>query len=182
MSTVRFIGCLHFGHNWMARHRGFKDTLEHDETIVEVWNRTVNKKDIVYILGDITMETPDYYYQLDRLKGTKKVVLGNHDLMEHIPELMKYVSGIAGMIDYKECALTHCPIHPNEVTFYKANIHAHIHENKLHEVNIKDRYLDDNSKQVNTLNKYINVDAHLIKYQPKTLEELFKFQLTGEYY
>ncbi len=172
MSQVRFIGCFHLGHEWMARHRGFQDSLHHDEYLINQWNKIVNKKDITYILGDITMEKNEHYYLLDQLNGRKIVILGNHDLPKHSKELLNYVESVAGMIDYKGCALTHCPIHPAEISFYRLNIHAHIHENKLDEIEYLSRYGDPGEKVEKTLHKYRCVDAKLINFKPKTLEEL----------
>ena len=173
MSIVRFIGCLHLGHENIAKHRGFVNSEEHDETLVNTWNSTVHKKDTTYILGDITMETADHYWQLDRLSGIKHVILGNHDRRQDVLELLKYVHSVSGVIDYKGYSLTHVPIHPNEVQFYKGNIHAHIHHvNKLEEVSVNDSYLDEGSKPTPTLRKYFNVDAKLIHFKPKTLLEL----------
>lgn len=171
MST-RFIGCLHLGHQWMAKHRGFMDSEEHDEYLIEQWNKTIHNKDLTYILGDVTMETAQHYYQLDRLNGRKIVVLGNHDLVRDVKELLKYVENVAGMIDYKGCCLTHSPIHPSEIHFYRANIHAHIHENELVECITPDKYKDHDSVLQTTLHKYINVDAKLIDFKPKSLDEL----------
>jgi calcineurin-like phosphoesterase family protein len=54
MSTY-FIGCLHFGHEFMAIKRGFEDSLAHDEHLISEWNKIVNKKDLTWILGDITI-------------------------------------------------------------------------------------------------------------------------------
>lgn len=158
----------------MAKHRGFQDEFYHDEHLIDMWNRTVHKKDLTFILGDVTMEKSDHYFQLDRLNGRKIVVLGNHDLPKHVPELLKHVESVAGMVDYKGCVLTHAPIHPNEVAFCRLNIHAHIHENKLWEVATSNRYADEGHKIVKTLHKYRCVDAHLIGYKPKTLEELLR--------
>lgn len=175
MSNVRFIGCLHFGHKWMANYRGFQDAFYHDEHLIKEWNKVVNKKDLTYILGDITMESNLFYPYLDRLNGRKIVVLGNHDLPKHSRELLDYVEFVAGMIDYKGYILTHAPIHPNESSFCKGNIHAHIHhKNILNEVYTPERYGDSDTKEVPypTLHKYYNVDAHLINYKPKTLIEL----------
>lgn len=172
MSQVRFIGCLHLGHEWMARYRGFQDSLHHDEYLINQWNKIVNKKDITYILGDITMEKSEHYYLLDQLNGRKIIVLGNHDLPKHSKELLNYVESVAGMIDYKGCVLTHCPIHPAEISFCRLNIHAHIHENKLEEVEYLSRYGDPGEKVEKTLHKYRCVDAKLIDFKPKTLEEL----------
>jgi calcineurin-like phosphoesterase family protein len=175
MSNVRFIGCLHFGHKWMARYRGFQDEFYHDEHLIEEWNKVVHKKDLTYILGDITMETSKHYYQLDRLKGRKIVVLGNHDKHQDVKELLKYVDSVGGMIDYKGFVLTHAPIHPNEISFCRGNIHAHIHhKNELHEVYVPERYGESDTKKVPypTQHKYYNVDAHLMSYKPKTIDEL----------
>jgi len=174
MSCVRFIGCLHLGHESIAKHRGFNDSYCHDEHLIEQWNKTVHKRDLTYILGDVTMEKDTFYYQLDRLNGRKIVVLGNHDLPKHIKELLKYVESVAGMVDYKGFCLTHAPIHPSEIGFYRGNIHAHIHENKLWEVKTSNSYLDEGYEITNTLHKYHNVDAKMIEFKPKTIQELTK--------
>lgn len=172
MSQVRFIGCLHLGHKWMAKHRGFQDEFHHDKHLIKEWNKIVHKKDLTYILGDVTMESKEHYYYLDQLNGRKIVVMGNHDLHKHTRELLNYVESVAGMIDYKGFCLTHAPIHPNEIGLYKGNFHAHIHENILNEVEIPSIYKDYNSKLTASLHKYYNVDAKLINFKPKTIEEL----------
>src|SRR5688572_22609782 len=164
--SVYFIGCLHFGHKWMAQHRGFQDEFYHDEHIIDKWNSVINKKDLVWILGDITMETTEHYYRLDMLNGRKKVVLGNHDMPEHTRELLKYVETVAGCVDYKGYVLSHCPIHPNEISFCRGNIHAHIHENELDELYVEGRYGDDGEVGLPTVNKYHNVDAKRLNFKP----------------
>lgn len=156
---VRFISDLHFGHENMAKNlRCFESAIEHDEYIIQCWNDTVtNKKDITYILGDITMEHSKFYYLLNRLNGIKHVVLGNHDRRQDVPKLLKYVDTVSGMINYKkEFILTHCPIHPSELEYrYKYNIHGHVHVKSI----------DDS--------RYINVCCEVIDYKPKLIEELF---------
>jgi calcineurin-like phosphoesterase family protein len=177
ISTVRFIGCLHLGHAAIARYRGFESAEEHDEHLIKRWNLMVAKRDTTYIVGDVTMEKSLDYYKLDQLNGRKIVVLGNHDRHQNVKELLQYVDGVAGAVDYKGFIVTHVPIHPNEVQFYRGNIHAHIHHvNKLEEVVVNDSYLDEDSKPAPTLHKYFNVDAHLIGYQPKSIEDLRTFK------
>lgn len=156
----RIISDLHFGHKSMAIHRGFKDEYEHDEFLIEQWNKVIRSpKQLVYILGDITMEKSFYYYQLDRLNGRKIVVLGNHDRHQDVKEMLKYVENVAGMIEYKGFILTHCPIHESELLDkYRGNIHGHNHDSPL-----------NNSR-------YFNVACEQIGYQPKTIEELLKIQ------
>lgn len=175
MSQVRFIGCLHLGHNAIAKMRGFENSDEHDDYLIKQWNKVVHKRDTIYILGDITMENSKHYYKLDQLNGRKIVVLGNHDRYQDVKELLNYVDGVAGMVDYKGCALTHSPIHVNEIGSYKYNIHAHIHNNELHEFHASDSYNDKGFQIKPTKHKYICVDAHNIGYVPMTLEEINKY-------
>jgi calcineurin-like phosphoesterase family protein len=163
MSIVRFIADLHFSHTNMAIRRGFSTVEEHDEHIITKWNSVVNKRDITYILGDITMEKSTPYHLLDRLNGTKKVILGNHDKPSHVPELLKYVNSVGGMVQYKGVVLTHGPIHPSELEYrFPLNIHGHIHDKVVvldHWTNIPDQ-------------RYICVSCERIDYTPKTLDEL----------
>jgi calcineurin-like phosphoesterase family protein len=152
----------------MATHRGFHDVFYHDEHIIDCWNSVVKKKDLVYILGDITMESSDHYYRLDAMNGRKKVVLGNHDDPRHIPELLKYVEEVSGMLKYKGIWLTHCPVHERELEFrVSRNIHGHIHEHnimKLESNGFKDEWVPDD--------RYINVSCEQVDYKPQTLEQL----------
>lgn len=160
MSVIRYYSDPHFGHRNMAIRRGFKDEYEMNERIVSEWNKVVSKRDVTYILGDITMEKASEYYWLDQLNGIKKVILGNHDRPQHVPELLKYVNTVASMKylkdkKYGNIILTHAPIHPCELDYrYNINIHGHVHENTL----------DDK--------RYINVSAEVIDYKPKLLSEL----------
>lgn len=163
MSQVRFIADLHFGHKFMAEHRGFESIEAHDEHVINQWNSVVNKRDITYILGDITMEKSDSYPLLNRLNGIKKVVLGNHDKAAHVPELLKYVNSVAAMVQYKGIFLTHCPIHPMEMDCrVHHNIHGHIHGKVVmldHWSNIPDQ-------------RYHCVSCEHVDFKPKTLEQL----------
>lgn len=174
MSNVRFIGCLHFGHEKIAKMRGFKDSFDHDRHLISMWNKTVSKRDLTFILGDVTMEDPDYYCYLNQMNGRKIVVMGNHDLHRDVRQLLKHVESVAGMIKYKGFFLTHAPIHPNDLGRCKGNIHAHIHENKLIEVMAESHWKDSDSEIVPTLHKYYNVDAKMIDFIPKSLIDLTK--------
>jgi len=154
MGEVFVISDLHFGHNNMALHRGFSSSVEHDAHIVGCWNSVVKKNDTVYILGDITMEKTQPYPILSALNGFKKVILGNHDQPQHVPELLKYVNSVCSMLSLKGFVLTHCPIHPSELERFKKNIHGHVHENTLP---------DD---------RYVNVSCEVINYTPILLKNI----------
>lgn len=169
MSRVFFIADLHLGHTNMSIKRGFATVEEHDEHIIEKWNNVVHKRDITYILGDITMEKSSPYHLLDRLNGTKHVVLGNHDRKQDVKKLLEHVESVAGMIQYKGIMLTHCPIHPMELEYrFKHNIHGHIHENQV-EYDFK---LFGVSLFKRVDRRYVCVSCERVDYTPKTLEEL----------
>jgi len=156
--SVFFISDLHFGHENMAIKRGFSCSGEMNEHIIKCWNSVIDKRDMVYILGDITMEKTLDYPLLNRLKGDKNVVLGNHDQRQHVTELLKYVNSVSGMINYKGVyILTHCPIHPCELDFrFKYNIHGHVHENSLPD------------------KRYINVSCEEVNYTPIEFSKLIE--------
>lgn len=172
MARVFFIADLHLSHTNMAIKRGFATVEEHDEYIIEKWNSVISKRDIVYILGDITMEKSAPYHLLDRLNGTKHVVLGNHDRKQDVKKLLEHVESVAGMIQYKGIMLTHCPIHPMELDYrFKHNIHGHIHDKvvtKTGYIEVEGGY---NVEQVPD-ERYVCVSCERVDYTPKTLEEL----------
>lgn len=160
MSIVRFIADLHLGHTNMALHRGFSSVEEHDEHIIAKWNSVVTKRDVTYILGDVTMEKSAPYPLLDRMNGVKHIVLGNHDRRQDAKRLLQYAESIAGMIQYKGVMLTHCPIHPMELDYrFNKNIHGHIHEKVV---------LLNGSPDP----RYICVSCEQVDYTPKSLQEL----------
>jgi len=54
--------------------------LQNDWLIRDVFNKYINKKDDVYILGDLSMSPKnDAEKFIDRLNGNKHLILGNHD-------------------------------------------------------------------------------------------------------
>lgn len=76
-----FTSDLHFGHEGVLRHRELFSTVEEmDEVLIENWNKTVKRNDIVVITGDMFYRNkrPACEY-LEILKGRKILVKGNHD-------------------------------------------------------------------------------------------------------
>ena len=118
---------LHFGHDKLAVHRGFKNAEEQDRYIIDTWNAHINKRDTVWILGDVAMGNPDNIDRLSELNGTLKLVLGNHD-NRNMERYMRHVSQIYGAFSMRECILTHIPVHPTQLdSRYRYNIHGHLH-------------------------------------------------------
>jgi calcineurin-like phosphoesterase family protein len=164
MSIVRFIADLHLSHQNMATRRGFSTVEEHDEHIIAKWNSVVNKRDVTYILGDVTMEKSSPYPLLDRLNGIKHIVLGNHDRRQDTKKLFEYAESVAGMIQYKGIMLTHAPIHPMELEYrFNKNIHGHIHDKVVMKMLDGWEIPDE---------RYFCVSCEQVDYLPKSLKDL----------
>ena len=125
--SVFFTSDLHLGHAFMARHRGFDSIEEHDEAVISSIEPFLTKRTLLWILGDVVWHNSSLKH-LARLKGSLKLVLGNHD---NFPTgtYLKYFSKLYGAVMYKGLILTHIPIHPQEVYRGRLNVHGHIHAN-----------------------------------------------------
>lgn len=85
MNNTFLISDLHMGHtNLIVRgvRSQFKDCKEHDNTIINNWNKVVTKGDLVYVLGDCVWNGD--FSTFEQLNGTKIVIKGNHDKKEHL--------------------------------------------------------------------------------------------------
>lgn len=128
MSRVFFTSDLHLGHKSLCNGLRGMSAEESDGLIIENWNKTVHKKDVVYILGDITMEKHyDIAKMMSSLRGAKYIIGGNHDTMRCCKEYMRLGIPMLGCLNYKGFFCTHIPIHPRELDFCRGNIHGHIH-------------------------------------------------------
>lgn len=128
MSRVFFTSDLHFGHNNICvNHRGMT-VEENDKLIIKNWNNKVSKRDIVYILGDITMEKHKFIEDyLNQLQGDIRIIGGNHDNKRCVLEYVRLGIPVLGCLEYKGFICTHIPVHSSQVQFYRGNIHGHIH-------------------------------------------------------
>lgn len=134
MIDTWFTADTHFGHKNILSYenssRGmFSSMEEHDEELIKRWNSVVKKNDNVYHLGDFCLNRKMIPVLADRLKGYKRLILGNHDLyptQEYLicfPKLYACLAK-AGFI------MTHIPIHPSH-TRWELNVHGHLHSNKV---------------------------------------------------
>lgn len=128
MTEVFHIGDLHFGHKNITKFRPtvggilVNDESEHREVVIQLWNETVSKRDVVWLHGDILFDA-DLLHQLGRLNGNKNLILGNHDIQLRD---WVYFNKVCGFEKYKKSWLSHAPIHPAELRG-KINIHGHVH-------------------------------------------------------
>lgn len=133
MNRVFIISDTHFGHKkiieFEATNRPFLTVEEHDAELVRRWNATVKKNDTVWHLGDVLFGR-EAFVTLGLLNGVKKLVMGNHD--RYPTELyLEHFNQVLGSAKLRGCILTHVPVHPSQFGRYRANIHGHLHSNKM---------------------------------------------------
>ena len=80
--TIWFTSDWHLGHKRILDYtdRPFGSVEEMNEALVSNHNLMVGPKDTTYFLGDMIMGGwKNNIHHIDRLNGTKRLVLGNHD-------------------------------------------------------------------------------------------------------
>lgn len=168
MSKVFVISDTHFFHKnvieFEKEARPFSSVEEMNEAIVNRWNSVVTKRDTVWHLGDVCFGKSSNLEILDRLNGTKKLVMGNHD-QHGVSEYLKYFKDIGACVQYDKCLLTHVPIHPDQFYRFKANIHGHLHSKIV---------LQDSMYADIPDSRYINVSCEQINLTPIAWEEIKK--------
>jgi calcineurin-like phosphoesterase family protein len=162
MTRIFIISDTHFGHENILRFRdsasnelirNFSDVHDMNEHMVERWNKTINDDDIVYHLGDVYFGKG--HEVLGRLKGRKRLILGNHDNAKD-QNLQKYFQKISmwRMFPEYNCLLTHVPVHESSLYKVQYNLHGHIHQ------------------QASPTEKHINCSVEVQDYMPKLITDL----------
>lgn len=170
MSNLFVTSDLHFSHKGVLKfcpaERPFSSVEEMNEALIDNWNRTVTKRDTVWVLGDVSFaktweETAGL---LDQLKGNKNLILGNHDL--HVPIstwLTKFRKAVPLRI-VDNMILTHIPVHHSQLEFrWSHNVHGHLH-NKV--------VLHEDSHKPDA--RYINVSCEHTGLKPLAWEDMKK--------
>lgn len=150
----------HFGHRNIITYcnRPFASVEEMNETMLERWNKTVGPEDIIYFLGDLTLNSRGTEYWLDRLNGDIIFVRGNHDRKRRwMHDSVTYQSGDVTAL------LLH---NPSRVppTWTDWVVHGHVHNNR------PERY-----PFINYHRKSINVSVEMTGYKPLDLDMLLGY-------
>lgn len=159
--NIFFASDHHLGHksilNFEGERRQGTTIEEHNEWIVDSHNAVVSKGDIIYFLGDVAFGHENLKY-LDRMKGQKFLVRGNHDGGD-LKVLAQYFQNVYGLLKYKGLWLSHAPVHPNSLR-KTVNVHGHLHSKVVqHELFGEDP-------------RYINVGIENIQASPVTLDHI----------
>jgi len=109
--------------------RPFSSIEEHDEVMIERWNKIVKPHDRVQVMGDVVMKRKNLPI-LKRLNGRLRLIAGNHDIFK-LKDYLHYFDDIKAFHVMDNFALTHIPIHVNCLARFKGNVHGHIHQHRV---------------------------------------------------
>ncbi|MDD4242687.1 MAG: metallophosphoesterase family protein [Bacilli bacterium] len=136
----------HFGHKNILNYqpgRKFSSLEEHNEYLINIWNKTVHKNATVYHLGDFIFYNKDFNI-LSRLNGNIILIKGNHDHNTeklNIP-VYEYLKGTYNGI---QIVLMHYPIQDWEnKSRASLHFHGHCHNRLIKIVNRFDVGVDTN--------------------------------------
>ena len=185
MRKTLFIADCHFCHENVIRfdNRPYSSVEEMNYCLIDNWNKAVDQKDTVYILGDFIWKTSKNWLDIiGYLKGKKVLIRGNHDPRVMPDEINKHFVEIT---DYKEIVengqriiMSHYPI-PFYKGDYKENVwmfYGHVHRTREYE------YLKQIRNEIKKLKEYdgkpignfVNVGCMMpwMNYTPRTFEEI----------
>ena len=184
-----YIGDTHFGHENIVKHdannggRKFSSIEEHDNLIIENWNKIVTPQDNVYILGDFSWlyarETQEI---IKKLNGSKFLAKGNHDRWTKDGACKKLFQGIYDIKQIedngRQVVLSHYPqMMWNGQHRGVIHLYAHLHNSK-EEADYQE-FLKELDKRIavrdgdryKPLQAY-NVGCMLWDYTPVTLDQI----------
>ena len=151
----------HFNHANILRYcrPQFANIDEHNKYIIDRFNATVGKDDLVYVLGDVGFTPMTNLIPLvQSMHGRKVLLIGNHD-RGTIGEYRKagFIEVIKHPIYYSSnIILSHVPVQECLDNPWAINLHGHLHNSTL------------------SLPNYVNVNVELHDFLPldmKVFEE-----------
>ena len=185
-----YIADLHFFHesmNYRMDNRGFASANEMNEYMIAQWNSRVRRGDEVVLLGDFSVgkakETEEI---LEKLKGKKYLVIGNHDKYlkdkEFNRNLFINIQPYMEMNDdNRRVILSHYPIFCYNGQYRKNKeiymLHGHVHE--TYDQELLDRFVKETQESKRIIrDEEINIPCNMINcfakwsdYVPLTLDE-----------
>ena len=177
-----FISDLHFGHKNILTYDGrdFKTIEEHDKTIIDNWNSTVNADDDIYILGDISWHNAKETSEiLESLKGRKHLIIGNHDTkMLRRKEIQRFFVEITHykeihLLNGKGIVLCHYPIPCFNHHFNGwYHLYGHVHNSFEWDMMQQIKEHTENVQKVHCNMYNVGIMMPYMEYRPKTLEEI----------
>lgn len=184
---IFFTADTHISHKAILKHcpqraevGGFElgDVEAHDKWLIDIWNKTVSKKDAVYILGDFSFASSEILKKkiMPKLNGQKFLILGNHDKSsEHLDGYfqqitqMKEVTFKQKNFDFLEedfnIVMCHYPLVTwNKKPYGAVQLHGHCH-NRISQYNV----------ECEELRVDVGWDSDIAQFNLVSLETVYKY-------
>lgn len=135
MGKVWVTADQHFNHENIIKYenRPFSDIEQMNNFLIDAWNSVVVKDDKVFMLGDFGFGGSDFISStLRKLKGSKVLVMGNHDRSRSIKKWIEL--GFQAVYDHpviydNRFIFSHAPFTNNTECEHFYNIYGHVHGN-----------------------------------------------------
>jgi calcineurin-like phosphoesterase family protein len=147
---------------------------EHNEIIYDNLASNINKRDTLFLLGDIAFDL-GWHQRIAEIRCKNKVlILGNHDTDRSVKvrEFTDCYDKVHGLLSHRNYWWSHCPIHPQELRERKGNIHGHLHGNHVmaEEQECFGIIGEHTWQELDT--RYINACVEHTDFKPVSFEEL----------
>ena len=169
MPSVFLVSDTHFGHlgvckflrnDGVTKLRPWNTAEEMDEELIKRFNETVKVTDKCYFLGDVAINRKGLQV-LNRLNCKNLVLIkGNHDIF-NLADYTPYFRDIRAYHIMNGLILSHIPIHPESLGRFGAQIHGHLHSNRV----MKNGIIDV---------RYQNVCVEMTDFAPILFEDVLK--------
>ncbi len=164
-----YIADPHFGHENILKmcNRPYTTIEQMNEAMITQWNGRVTGNDTVFILGDLFFRCADPEAVLARLKGKKRLIIGNHDSswMDKV-DLSRYFVSVDHFLEITDgvraITLCHYPLLTWKHKLRSFMIHGHIHNDTT----------SDFFPLIAARERLLNAGADINGYCPVTFEEL----------
>lgn len=164
-----YIADAHFGHENILRmcDRPFRSIDEMNEAMIAAWNERVRGNDTVFILGDLFFRCTDPETILCRLKGRKRLIIGNHDAswMNKV-DLQRYFVSVDNFLEITDgvraITLCHYPLLTWKHKLRSYMVHGHIHNDTT----------SDFFPLIAARERVLNAGVDINGFRPVTFEEM----------
>ena len=111
--------------------RPYASVDEMHDALINNWNSVVtSQQDLVYVLGDISINKK-FMPMIGQCRGRKKLVRGNHD-NNPTKEYLEFFESIYGVKVMSGMVLSHIPLHRESVVpRMGVNVHGHLHSQDI---------------------------------------------------
>lgn len=175
MSKMFLIGDTHFLHENIVKY--CDRPMNHEELMIENWNRVVSDEDVVFHLGDIAASIRGRDDQLieifEQLNGQKFLIKGNHDHKTN----NWYVKNLGFEDVYhqliiEDILLTHYPLRINEYSKPKEILKVEGLQRLVEANDIKHIIHGHVHNRTTNLENHYNVSVEAIDYTPIEINDL----------